>query len=59
MDRYKGALCISVVADLIKLIHMHACLPKMILGCGSQSPAVDGSKQPRAKQSLLSDGAAG
>lgn len=47
----------SVVADLIKT-HLHACLPKMILGCVNEYLAIDGTKQPQAEQSLLAAEAA-
>lgn len=46
-----------MAADLIKR-HLHACLPRMILGCVNEYLAVDGTKQPRAERSLLA-GAAG
>jgi len=53
-------LYISVVADLVKT-HLRACLPKIILGCVNefQDLAVDGTRQPRAEQSLQAAGAAG
>lgn len=57
IDIFIDALYIGVVADVMKT-HLHACLPKMILGCVNEYPAVDGTKQPRAEQSRLAAGAA-
>lgn len=57
MLRYKGALYIDVLADLIKLIHMLCCLPKMILGVWE--PVSSHRWHQTTTQSLLTDGAAG